>query len=356
MNVPESNILLYAVKVDRTLLQAFKWLTTTQSAIPAIPGSNGLISSYVAVLRFLRHSREIIGAGYSQDRNGIFRFPGLWRWRYVANGRDRVVEVAAAPAHILSFEEPIWDRLQFQYTVGPEVQNNSYHLEVVRGALTPNLGRCFPRVRDEIVHAFDHVLGVRDTEWKLVQIYPASLQIIARTVNRLYVGLPVCREPEYLQLCIDYTLVIFLRGKTIGLFPKFLRPIVGPLISMRKATLRRALKFLGLLIDERLEQENQYGRKWAGRPNDLISWLLDAAEGEERTTPALALRVLVTNAVAIHTTSMALTNALFDLAAYPHHIAPMRKEAERVVTSQGWMKAALGNMHKIDSFLHESMR
>jgi hypothetical protein len=35
---------------------------------------------------------------------------------------------------------------------------------------------------------------------------------------------------------------------------------------MRKATLRRALKFLGLLIDERLEQENQYGRKWAGRP------------------------------------------------------------------------------------------
>jgi hypothetical protein len=52
----------------------------------------------------------------------------------------------------------------------------------------------------------------------------------------------------------------------------------------------------------------------------------------------------------------ALTNALFDLAAYPHHIAPMREEAERVVTSQGWTKAALGDMHKIDSFLRESLR
>jgi hypothetical protein len=63
----------------------------------------------MAALRFLQHSREIISAGYSQDRNGIFRFPRLSRWEYVANGRDRVLEVAAAPAHILSFDEPIWD-------------------------------------------------------------------------------------------------------------------------------------------------------------------------------------------------------------------------------------------------------
>jgi hypothetical protein len=88
------------------------------------------------------------------------------------------------------------------------------------------------------------------------------------------------------------------------------------------------------------------------------------------------MRILATNAVAIHTTSMvrttrivefqrqspkscavqALTNALFDLAAYPDHVSPMREEAERVVAAHGWTKAALGNMHKIDSFLRESLR
>jgi cytochrome P450 len=52
----------------------------------------------------------------------------------------------------------------------------------------------------------------------------------------------------------------------------------------------------------------------------------------------------------------ALTNAVFDLAAYPDHISPMREEAERVVGTQGWTKAALGNMNKIDSFLRESLR
>ncbi|KAJ6568724.1 cytochrome P450, partial [Mycena capillaripes] len=90
--------------------------------------------------------------------------------------------------------------------------------------------------------------------------------------------------------------------------------------------------------------------------NNLISWLLELAEGEERMTPALALRVLVANAVSIHTTSMSLTSALYDLAAYPDHILPMREEAERVVAAQGWTKAALGQMQKIDSFLRESMR
>ena len=34
----------------------------------------------------------------------------------------------------------------------------------------------------------------------------------------------------------------------------------------------------------------------------------------------------------------------------------MREEAERVVEREGWTKAALGSMHKIDSFLRESQR
>jgi hypothetical protein len=52
---------------------------------------------------------------------------------------------------------------QFEYTVGPEFKSNPYHIDIIRGTLTRNLGRCFPRVRDEIVHAFDDVIGVRDT-------------------------------------------------------------------------------------------------------------------------------------------------------------------------------------------------
>jgi hypothetical protein len=52
----------------------------------------------------------------------------------------------------------------------------------------------------------------------------------------------------------------------------------------------------------------------------------------------------------------AFTHALFDLTVHPEHFLPMREEAERVVQEEGWTKAALNNMVKIDSFLRESQR
>jgi len=113
---------------------------------------------------------------------------------------------------------------------------------------------------------------------------------------------------------------------------------------------------VGPVIEERLSKERELGPDWPGKPNDLISWLLEIAEGEERTVPSLTLRILTTNMAAIHTSSMAFTHALFDLTTYPEHLLPMREEAERVVKEEGWTKAALNNMVKIDSFLRESQR
>jgi len=83
---------------------------------------------------------------------------------------------------------------------------------------------------------------------------------------------------------------------------------------------------------------------------------LEIAKGEERTTPKLTLRILSANMAAIHTSSMTFTQALFDLTMHPEYLLPLREEAERVVSEEGWTKAALNNMVKIDSFLRESQR
>ena len=109
--------------------------------------------------------------------------------------------------------------------------------------------------------------------------------------------------------------------------------------------------------------------------NDLITWLLEEAKGPQRTIEQISLRVLGINFAAIHTTSMvcpirmpltmkaqtifsrqALTNALYDLAAYPQYVDAMREEVEAVIASEGWTKAAMGKMRKVDSFLKESQR
>ncbi|KAF8193477.1 hypothetical protein K438DRAFT_1525764, partial [Mycena galopus ATCC 62051] len=48
------------------------------------------------------------------------------------------------------------------------------------------------------------------------------------------------------------------------------------------------------------------------------------------------------------------TQALFDLTTHPEYLLPMREEVERVVSAEGWTKAALNSMVKINSFLRES--
>jgi hypothetical protein len=50
------------------------------------------------------------------------------------------------------------------------------------------------------------------------------------------------------------------------------------------------------------------------------------------------------------------THALYNLAAHPEYIAPLREEIEFLVTSEGWEKSTLAKMRKLDSFLKESLR
>ncbi|KAJ7146844.1 cytochrome P450 [Mycena epipterygia] len=347
---------LFLIGVLITLISASVLRCSSKSNIPAVIGSEGLLSSYIAVYRYFRYGADIIQKGSEQYPNGVFRVPRFFVWQYVVDGKQRIGELAAAPENVLSFMHGVSEDLQMYYTMGPQFTTNPYHEHTVRTTLTRNLARCFPHVRDEIVCAFDDVLALQGSDWKSFQVLPDVMQIVARTSNRLFVGFPICREPDYLTLNIDYTIAVVIRGVLISLVPDILKPILAPLISTRKRSLKQVLKFLEPILEDRLAKENELGPDWPDKPNDLISWLLESAEGTERTAPSLAARLLVINMAAIHTSSMAFTHALLDLVTYPEHIAPMRAEAERVVQSDGWTKAALGNMHKMDSFLRESQR
>lgn len=69
---------------------------------------------------------------------------------------------------------------------------------------------------------------------------------------------------------------------------------------------------------------------------------------------------------AIHTTSMAATAAIYDLAAYPENIQPLRDEIEQVIAEDGQdvdgdgflrlKKSSMPKLWKLDSFLKESQR
>jgi cytochrome P450 len=51
-----------------------------------------------------------------------------------------------------------------------------------------------------------------------------------------------------------------------------------------------------------------------------------------------------------------VTHSLYNLATYPEYVQPLREEIEAVIQEQGWSKASITKMTKLDSFVKETMR
>jgi cytochrome P450 len=60
--------------------------------------------------------------------------------------------------------------------------------------------------------------------------------------------------------------------------------------------------------------------------------------------------------IANYTSTQTFTQTLYRLLAHPEYIELLRQEVEAVVAEEGWTKAGMDNMHKIDSFVRETQR
>ncbi|PSS38092.1 hypothetical protein PHLCEN_2v72 [Hermanssonia centrifuga] len=182
------------------------------------------------------------------------------------------------------------------------------------------------------------------------------MQVVGRVSNRVFVGLPKCRDQDYIELNVKFTLDVVIGALFISLFPDFLKPFAGRYFTTVPKSIERGVKHIGPIISERYENMEKYGDNWEDKPNDMLQWLMDTAEGEEREIRALVMRILTINFAAIHTSSNSFTHALLILAANPEWVKPMREEAEEVVSRDGWSKVAIQKMRRVDSFLKEAQR
>ena len=50
------------------------------------------------------------------------------------------------------------------------------------------------------------------------------------------------------------------------------------------------------------------------------------------------------------------TKVLYRLLSNPEYMEPLRQEVDAVVKEEGWTKAGIDKMYKIDSFVRETLR
>ncbi|KAF7317664.1 Cytochrome P450 [Mycena kentingensis (nom. inval.)] len=323
--------------------------------LPTVGPSAPLIS-YLGAFRYVFNAKEMFQEGYEKFPKGVFRVALIDRWSVLVSGKQMVEDIANAREEDMSFHQSTNEFLQTRYTLGRGIERDPYHPAVIRTSLSRNVGSRFPDIRDEIVCAFGDLLPLTGDEWLVVPAYDSMMRIIARTSNRMFVGLPLCRNEDYLALNIGVAMDVVVKAQLINFLPAFLRPTLGPLISLLRSNMRRASKHLTPLVAERLKQVEMHGKDWPEKPNDLISWLIDYADGDELKLEALVQRVIFINFAAIRTSTDTFVHMLYDLVANQSYIEPLREEIQAIVSEEGWTRASVGKMYKLDSFLRESQR
>ncbi|KZO94399.1 cytochrome P450 [Calocera viscosa TUFC12733] len=313
---------------------------------------------YKTAFKMLTSYKQTLVEGHAKYGKSPFQVPGMRAW-VVYVGRALFEDLRKSRDDTLSFQEEINDSVSIEWTMGKSVAYNTWHNVIVRKQMTQQLGIAFPLVYDELCHAFDDGFPGPGDEWtELHHVHDVIQQIVCRGANRLFVGLPLCRHPEYTRISRAFTGSVAKAGFLIAAFPKFLKPFVAKYFSGAPAAIAGFEPFIIPIIEERRRRAAEMGDEWqANKPFDLIQWLMDTApEGEQQNPSELTLRIIGINFAAVHTSSMTFTHAFYWLAARPECVPALREDVAAAVTEHGWTKAGLNQMYKIDSFLKESMR
>ncbi|KAJ7573480.1 cytochrome P450 [Mycena floridula] len=349
--------LAFALPLLFVLVKALSRSRHTSAQLDHIPtvGPSGPISSYLGALQYFWDARAVVQQGYRQYYGHAFKIPLFTQWLVVVSGPEMIEDMRRSTLDQLSFRHEVMEQLEVQHTMGWEKHFSDYQIDLVRVVLTRNINDIFPALQDEIVTAFSDEIPIQQ-EWVKIRVLETIMRVVSRTINRAFIGLPLCRDPDYKQLNIDFTVAVFTSAIVIGRFPEFLKPVVARYLTNAPGKLRQGIAHLGPLIQTRLDQEEEHGSDWPGKPNDMISWLLDHAPEGEKTVRHITLRLLLINIAAIHTTSMSFTNALYKLAAAPDLVQMLRDEVEPILIQEGWTKSSMSKMRKLDSFLKEILR
>lgn len=179
---------------------------------------------------------------------------------------------------------------------------------------------------------------------------------------RIFMGHPACRKDEWLRVSINFTYDMFMAAFTLRMFPPWMHIFVAPFVPARWR-IRRQMKTAKRFVGEITRQHNEAKRRGEKGQDTLLSWMIDHGTEKEASIPEMAARQCVLTLASIHTTSLSVSNILFDLCMHPQWFPVLRQEIEEVIQAHGKIgegklghKQWLAKLEKMDSFIVEDQR
>lgn len=334
--------------------------------------SNRLFAETWATFESFANVPIWMGEGYNKysKKGKTYVMPDFSGRPEVIVPRSQLPWLLEQPDNVLSTSAAHYEALEGAYAfTHPQILKDPYHEHVVHKYLPRNINKIVAEIQEEAEHAIVESWGVETKEWKQLTVWDNLMFIISHITNRVFVGLPLCRNQDYLENMGKFAIDVITSSALLGFFPHWLKPLVGPIITIpNRRHWSATKKYTFPLIEERKANMKKKREdptfEWE-EPNGYLTWHIALATAENRQdeleTHMISRRLMPINFAALHTTNLTATNTLFDLLKSDPSkgvIEGIREEAERVYKEEGgqWTKAGLQKLHRADSAIRESMR
>ncbi|KAJ5545289.1 hypothetical protein N7461_007593 [Penicillium sp. DV-2018c] len=329
--------------------------------IPLVGKSGGWdLTNRKARARFTHSCRQLIAEGFSKGMN-VFQLMGSTKAMIILHPKY-IDEIKNNPE--LSFEDAIKHIFFDNRVPGFEPFHNGtaqkVTVEVVRTKLTQTLGSLSIPLSKRTTEILKESLPPTD-DWKSYYIASMVPQMVARLSSLVFVGETISKDPEWIEVSVNYALDSFMAMRDLREWPSILRPIVCrflPSAQKLRKHLRKARTIIYRELDRRaLVRAGKLPEEDPPRNADALDWYRETAEARNQLDFDQSCSQVGLALAAIHTTSNLLTNVLYDLAAYPEYIQPLRDEIRAVAAEDGILKkTSLLKLKLMDSVMKESQR
>lgn len=202
-------------------------------------------------------------------------------------------------------------------------------------------------------------------------LYATVVRLVSRLSAFAFLGSPLCRNETWQRISAQYTVDVMNAVVAFRRWPRVIRPLVYVFHSIlvpEIGQLQRCQKEAYGIIEPELRRRRierkkaeEMGAKKIEKPLDSLQWLDETAAAKNSNVDTVMGQLGLTVA-AIHTTSAALTNVMFDIVAVPGLANELREEIVRVMGDGGgevgtpWQKTTLYKLRLMDSVMKESQR
>ncbi|RWA03662.1 hypothetical protein EKO27_g11441 [Xylaria grammica] len=347
---------------------AISYLTNKKDKnIPGVP-IHGYRSrfepTFLLQARFVMGAHKIISSGYQKFKDVPFvvrRFDtdyNILPIRYLE-------ELRLVPPTILSSKIATSFNMLYEWTNLHFLNRSDLHAHVMKRKLAPELSKYLEIAADEVEYGWKIDVPQSD-DWIEVDIQEITRMLVARMSARIFVGEPACRDPEWIRVCLDFTIDAFTTAFLIRMFPPWMRPFVAWFVPARNRLKHHRAK-AAKVVGDKMEKHREYmQRKKNGENTDdyeetLLDWMIEEANEEEATLEEMANRQLIMTLASVHTTSTNTSIFLFELCEHPEWFPMLREEIEEVNQQTGDasrtdIKRWHRHLDRMDSFLLECFR